>query len=304
MPATPRLLCIGDLGLDLVISVPRLPGRDQKIAGREVARGAGGMAANVAVGAQRLGTPARLVATVGNDPDGREAIRHLETEGVDVGHVKTKVGEATFYCVILLDQSGEKALVRAAGGTFLPDPSDLDAAVFADVTHVHFIHPDPAVFRRGRDLARAIGASISLDLEAADMPSDPGALAALISELDVLFLSMGSRAAPESVAGPVRPQEGQIVVTTLGASGATVETAGGVARVDGRRVDVVDTLGAGDAFAAAFLHVWLGGAPHDEALAFANSAAALSTRGYGAQSALARPAEIAAALDSPRVRHA
>lgn len=292
MADAPRLLCVGDLGLDIVIRVPGLPGPDQKVSGREVARGAGGMAANVAVGACRLGTPARLVAAIGDDASGGEAEMHLAREGVDLAHLARLRDSTSFYCVILLDPSGEKALVRAAGDTFLPEPEALTTAAFGGIAHVHFIHPDPGLMRRGCELARAAGATISLDLEPADIPGAGSAFSHLLDRLDILFLSQESRAALEANVGPLRERLELVVVTTRGAGGAEVSHKGRTASVKGHATAVADTLGAGDALAAAFLHAWLSGETPQEALRFANAAAALSTERHGAQPGLGRLHEI------------
>ena len=292
MLKVPHLLCVGDLGLDIIIRVPRLPGPDQKVGGREVARGAGGMAANVAVGAMRLGTPARLVATIGDDTTGREAEAHLAREGVDLAHLARRRNAASFYCVILIDPGGEKALVRAAGATFLPDPAALTPAAFEGVAHVHFIHPEPSLLARGIERAHAVGATVSLDLEAADIPDTGGALADLVDRLDLIFLGQESRATLEAMLGPLGDRRDLVVVTTRGAGGAEVAHMGRATSVGGHATAVADTLGAGDALAAAFLHAWLRGASPEAALKFANAAAALSTLRHGAQPGLPREDEI------------
>jgi ribokinase len=284
--AEARLLCIGDLGIDQVIGVPHLPGRDEKIGGRLAARGPGGMAANVAVGATRLGTPARLIAATGDDAMGQEARAALAAEGVDVSSLVTRRGVPTFFCVILLDESGEKALVRAEGAAFLPAAADLTPGAFRGIVHAHLIHPEAALFARARALTREIGATLSLDLEAADIPAGDAALAALVGAVDILFLGARSRAAVEARLGPIEAKDGQMIVTTRGAQGAALDHAGQGVQVPGHALKAIDTLGAGDAFAAAFLHAHLAGRAPPDALAFANAAGALATQSFGAQSGM------------------
>lgn len=300
----PRLLCIGDLGIDQVIRVPHLPGRDEKIGGRLAARGPGGMAANVAVGAARLGTPARLVAATGDDAMGQEARAALACEGVDVSCLVTRPGVPTFFCVILLDGSGEKALVRAEGAAFLPAAADLTPEAFRGIAHAHLIHPEAALFARTHRLARQAGATLSLDLEEADIPAGDAALAALVGGVDILFLGARSRAAVEARLGPIEAKDGQMIVTTRGAQGAGIDHAGKGARVPGHTLRAVDTLGAGDAFAAAFLHAHLAGQAPGDALAFANAAGALATQALGAQGGMARADEVERMLAAGEQRRA
>jgi sugar/nucleoside kinase (ribokinase family) len=98
-----------------------------------------------------------------------------------------------------------------------------------------------------------------------------------------------------------RPLAGLVaaLVTTLGADGAQVESAEGHIASLGFTPKIVDTTGAGDCFAAACLHARLAAKLdwHD-ALRFANCAAAISTTGLGAQSALPTTDEVAAHLQT------
>ena len=89
------------------------------------------------------------------------------------------------------------------------------------------------------------------------------------------------------------------VVTTLGADGAQVETAEGRISSTGFTPKIVDTTGAGDSFAAACLHARLAARlDWRDAIRFANCAAAISTTGLGAQSALPTADQVAAHLSA------
>ncbi|WP_299820340.1 carbohydrate kinase family protein [uncultured Jannaschia sp.] len=294
----PVLLCIGDIDIDIILRVPAPPGRDQKVNATRVAQSAGGMAANVAVGASRLGTPTRMLGAVGDDAMGREALTSLRREGLDLDYVAVRAGEATFFCVIMVDAEGEKSLVKAMSPAYLPRPDDLTPAAFAGIGHVHFTFTEPALARRALDRARAVGATVSLDLEAADIPEGGGAVPDLLSAIDILFVSEHSRARIERFAGPL-DVEGRTIVTTRGSAGARLERGTTHHEAPGRKFDVCDTSGAGDAFAAAFLHCRLSGIDDAQALEFANAAAGLSTRAYGAQAGLATRAEVDALLTTP-----
>lgn len=294
------ILCVGDIDMDLIVSVPRLPGTDEKVHGRRVAMTPGGMVANVAVGLARLGAAARMLGAVGDDAAGAEAVAALRADGVDVAHVVRVPGAPTFLCVILVEPSGEKSLVRLESPAYLPRPEHLTDAAFADVRHVHLTYGDPALARAALARAKAARATVSLDLEAADLPDAPDALRRTLEAVDLLFVSRRSREAAEALLGALPAATRARIVTTLGAAGARLEGAGRPAvEVVGRPVRPVDTSGAGDAFAAAFLRRWLEGTAPAAALAFANAAAALSTQAHGAQAGLPTEAAVRAALASP-----
>ena len=126
-----------------------------------------------------------------------------------------------------------------------------------------------------------------------------------------LFCSMRSKAsisssamrsrAPSWMRRFERPLAGLVaaLVTTLGADGAQVEIAEGRIASPGFAPKIVDTTGAGDCFAAACLHARLAARlDWRDALRFANCAAAISTTGLGAQSALPTAAQVVAYLSA------
>jgi ribokinase len=296
------ILCVGDIDVDTLIAVPRLPELDDKVDGRELTTAPGGMAANVAVGLARLGAPVRLFGSVGDDAVGREAARALAGEGVDVTRVVCRAGAATFRCLVFLAPSGEKALVRLASDAYLPTASDLDATLFTDVSRVHLTLGSPELALATLDLARARNLETSLDLEEADMPPDNATLRHVLARVTLLFVNRRARAALERRLGP-DALAGLVAVTTEGAAGSAYAAGATVERAAGFAVEPVDTTGAGDAFCAAFLFAsHVRGLMPAAALRFANAAAALSTRAAGAQTALATAAEVDALLAAAAAR--
>jgi ribokinase len=188
----------------------------------------------------------------------------------------------------MVDNEGEKCLVKAVSPAYLPQPEDLTPEAFRGVQHVHLTYTRHDLAMKAVERARAAGASVSLDLEAADIPPDGGRVAELLGNVDLLFVSDQSRTAAERTLGPLSLGAGRTIVTTRGSAGAQVDNASGVVQVPGHSVPVTDTSGAGDAFAAAFLHCRLEGADDVTSLRFANASAALSTCAYGAQAGLPR----------------
>jgi sugar/nucleoside kinase (ribokinase family) len=294
----PLFLCVGDLDVDVLIEVDRLPTRDGKVNGAVKQKAPGGMAGNVAAALARLRSRVRVLGRVGDDADGAFTVESLEQVGVDTSFVARLKGVATFSCVSLLTPDGEKSLVKLMTSAYRPDASDVSEAVLEGVRHVHLTSiGDPALCRRVVDAARSSGATASLDIERADCPEDASVLLDAIEGFDLIFCNAESRAFVD--AAIKRPLAGLVaaVVTTLGADGAQVETAVGRIASPGFAPKILDTTGAGDCFAAACLHARLatrlGWA---DAIRFANCAAAISTTGLGAQSALPTADQVAAHL--------
>ncbi|MGI9334899.1 MAG: carbohydrate kinase family protein, partial [Gammaproteobacteria bacterium] len=143
-------------------------------------------------------------------------------------------------------------------------------------------------------------ATVSLDLERADMPADPALLTGLLPEVDWLFLNRRTRDHLQDMLGGQAFAGARRVITTLGADGCRLDQAGEHITVGAHAVRVRDTTGAGDAFVAAFLHYHLAqGRSAGEALRSANAAGALVVQQYGAQAGLPTPGDVASALKRP-----
>src|SRR6266571_3946571 len=89
-----RVIVVGSINVDLVLSVPRLPRPGETVTGGTFARHHGGKGANQAVAAARAGGTVRLVGAVGGD-DGRAALDALAAEGVDTAAVARLPGVQT-----------------------------------------------------------------------------------------------------------------------------------------------------------------------------------------------------------------
>ena len=296
--AHPRFLCIGDIDVDILIGVDRLPTRDGKVNGQHLRRVPGGMAGNVAVALARLGAAVRILGRVGDDDEAGFALDGLAQAGVDTGFVARLPGVRTFSCIALITPDGEKSLVKLMTSAYRPDAGDLSAATCAGVTHIHLTSVgDPELCRRVVELGRQCGATTSLDVEHADCPADPGELAAAITGFDIVFCNAQARAVLDARLDGELAGLAPVVVTTLGQDGARVDHGAGSVHAAGFSAEALDTTGAGDCFAAACLHArMVQRLEWPQALRFANRAAALSTQGLGAQAALPSLDDVRAAL--------
>lgn len=278
-----EVLGVGDAGMDVYLDVDRLPGRDEKVIAQRVEYHPGGMVGNFVVALQRLGTPCGFHGPVGDDDFGHSIAQDFHSEHVDVQGLVRKAGGRTYFCTVMLDGSGEKALVIAPTDCFFPQPSDVREDLFAGVRHVHTTASVLATAERVVEVARSAGCRVSLDLEptALRQPS----VAALLPRVDILFLNQRA----VSIVGAATPMEAVerlcalgagTVCITLGSEGAIAGCGAGAlgerAFVPAFDAPVVDTTGAGDSFAAAFVHGSLRGLVLEERLRFASAAAAIS----------------------------
>jgi ribokinase len=284
------VLCIGDLDVDMFISVPAIPGFDQKIAGENHGQMPGGMSANCAVAVARLGLASRLVAAVGSDASGSFAVEKIRADGVDVDHLIHREDTNTFMCLVLISPSGEKSLIKLETEAYLPYADELTDDAFAGVRHVHLTFGRPGLAHKALTMARAKGITTSLDLEPPDIARNPELLRSILPLIDTLFLNAEAYAMAASALGetllPAHLHERGEILVTLGALGC--RRLSGEDRLDqpGFAVDALDTTGAGDCFAGAYLAARLEGLEPQDAMILANGAAALATTGIGAQTAM------------------
>jgi ribokinase len=284
------VLCIGDLDVDMFISVPEIPGFDQKVSGRNRGQMPGGMSANCAVAVARLGLNSRLLAAVGRDASGAFAVGKIRGEGVDVDHLVYRDDADTFMCVVMLSPSGEKSLIKLETDAYLPRPGEVTADAFEGVRHLHLTYGQPELARVALSMAAERGLSTSLDLEPPDIVRNPHLLRSILPMVDTLFLNREALGKAESALGealvPAHLRQNGEIIVTLGAGGCRRLAAGSVEEVPGFEVRTVDTTGAGDCFAGAYLAARLTGVEPVDAMTRANAAAALATLEVGSQTGM------------------
>ena len=298
------VVVVGSLNEDVLVQVPRLPGRGETVVGGEAVRAAGGKGANQAAAAGRLGSGVAMVGRVGEDPAGDRQLAALTAAGVDVVGVRRTRGAPTGSATIAVEQAtGENLIVVVPGANAELAPADvgIDVVRRADVVLLQLEVPPAAV----EAAARAATGTVVLT------PAPPRPLpAALLERVNVLvpneheLLHLTGAAPGERTAGALvevaRSLGPSVVVVTLGARGALVVPATGPALLQPPPpVAPVDTTGAGDCFCGALAQALASGEALASGVRSAVAAAALSTQGPGARGALPDAAAVRAAL--PRV---
>ena len=108
----PRVVCLGLSAFDIVWSVDSLPAGGGKIRASDVRTAGGGMAANAAVAAARLGAEAYFWGRGGDDHEGRTSRRQLAECGVDVAGYRLFEGARSSVSGVVVDARGERAIVN------------------------------------------------------------------------------------------------------------------------------------------------------------------------------------------------
>lgn len=242
---------IGDLLLD-VVTVPVGELRAGDDTPSTVRVGGGGQAANFCGWVAALGEPARLITRIGGDRIGRFLADELREAGVDVRAV---VGpERTGAIVVVVGPGGERSFATQRGATVQLRPDEVDPSWLVDLRLLHvpayslFEEPLASASQTAIAFVRARGGAIAVDLSSAAGIQKYGAtrMIQVLEQIrpELLFANESEAA----VLGGNLDHLARRAVLKRGARGCAV----GDRSFPAPPVDVVDTTGAGDAFAAGF----------------------------------------------------
>lgn len=266
---------VGSVNLDIVATGPALPRPGETVSGARLARHPGGKGANQALAARRLGAQVQMVGAVGVDDMADEALKLLQAGGVNLAHVAAVNGETTGVALIGVDAtSGENLIIVCPGANNALRPDDV-----ADIAITHMMGvlevPIPVLLAAAR---KATG-FVSLNLAPAlPVPND------LLAEADLICVN---ETEAQTYGTDRLTATGALVAVSLGSKGAALYCNGEeIARAAPPKVQVVDTVGAGDTFTAALTVALIEGKRPETALAFAVAAGALACTKPGAQPSL------------------
>jgi ribokinase len=301
-----RVCVLGSLNMDLVFTAERFARPGETVIGNSFAAHPGGKGANQAVAAARAGVEVALIGALGADEHARELRRVLQAEGVDHSHVARRANVPTGVASILVDGRGENQIVVVPGANGKVEIEDLERAeeVLAGARLlVCQLELPLAIVDRGLVLARRRGVPTLLNAApAAELtPEIWRSVDWLVVNEREAQRTAGAAGAPEVQLARLLDRGPRRVVITLGARGALAGERGATPRrISPFAVEVVDTVGAGDAFVGSLAASWVRGDDFDACLQSASAAGALACTRRGAIASLPTRAEVEALLERSR----
>jgi ribokinase len=300
------IVVIGSLNMDFVIAVDRLPLPGETILGRNFRTIPGGKGANQAYAAAKLarnGTAVRMLGRVGADSFGSALKANLASVCVDVRAGLKTDSEATGVACIQVDAAGQNSITVAPGANGVLSAADIDSERWslADARCVLLQLEVPiAAVAEGLREARRVGATCILDpAPARSLPKEILELVDLATpnenEACVLAGVAPKRVnAAEAVAlgHKIRDLGVRAVIVKLGDQGCVFCGPDRTFAAPPFAVQAVDSTAAGDTFNAAWAVSLAEGAEMEDALRFANAAAAISVTRAGAQTSAPARAEV------------
>jgi len=282
-----RVVCLGLSALDQVWRVEGLfAGGSEKIKSLEYTTVGGGMAANAAVAAARLGAATAFWGRGGDDAAGHEMRTALAAEGIDVAQFRLFPGGRSSVSGIIVDRSGERQIVNFRGQF----PTEANWLPLDELSGVSAVLADPrwpegavALFAKAREL----GIPTILDGDIAEA----SVFEALLPLTDHAVFSepalagFAGSASDEALATMAR-FDCRVAAVTRGEAGVSWYEAGSLKSLSACPVDVVDTTGAGDVFHGGYAFAIGGGLTVHDSMSFASAAAALKCMRAGGRAGI------------------
>lgn len=287
-----KIAVVGSINMDMTVTADRIPLKGETLKGKELQYIPGGKGANQAVAMAKLGAYVEMFGCVGNDGAGEILLQNLRKEGIETAHIKVVEGIPTGIAMITVGEN-DNTIVVVAGANDCVDKGYIDS-VKEEILESEIVllqHEIPLeTVRYVTELCFEHGVKVVLN----PAPAAPVAKETLDK---VSYLTPNEHEAAilfgdKSIEDMLRLYPGKLLITQ-GSRGASIcLESGDVVRIPARKAKVIDTTGAGDTLNGAFTLQIAMHKSVEEALAFANVAASLSTEKFGAQGGMPTREEV------------
>lgn len=296
-----EIVVIGSINMDMVININQKPLGGETVLADGFFMTPGGKGANQAYAAGNLGASISMIGAVGNDVFGTELINNLQKARVNTNNIIKVNGVSTGIAVITVDSTGENSIMVSPAANNFVTPEYIEE-------HENIIKQAKAVLiqleipiesvEKSISIAKKYGVLTLLDPAPAQKLSNEILLNLdyiLPNETEIEQLTNVKVFDKESAikASLVLLNKGvKTVISKLGKDGVVICQKDNAKWIPGIEVDVIDTTGAGDAFAGAFVTCLVQGNDLIECTEYANAVGALTVTKQGAQSAVPQTEEV------------
>lgn len=290
-----QITVLGSIMVDLVAYCREHPACGETVHGDRFEILSGGKGANQAIGCARMGSQSVMLGVVGNDRFADLPLQSLAGNGVDTSHVARLNGEETGTAFITVNSQADNTIIVLPGANDALETAhlgDLEGILEKSSALVVQLEIPLPVVEYAMRMADRMGIPILLDpAPARQVPDEMLAMASLITpnlqEVETLTgIRVECRDSATRAAHILHERKASRVIVKRGAAGCLISTGNTLHEIHGIPVKAVDTVGAGDCFAAALMVRWLECGDLIEACRFANAAAALKVQCPGAQAGI------------------
>ncbi len=280
--------------MDIVATTKYHPKNGETVFGSNLKYFPGGKGANQAIASSKLGAKTVMIGKVGDDPFGTQLVDFLKQQNVETSILIEKDTSTGIALITVAEENSDNTIVVISGANFLLTEKDIENIEFekGDVLISQFEIPTKTIeafFARGKKIGTinifnpAPAQSISTNL---------------LSLIDILVLNETELSFISGVTINASDEESILqaiqklnnshinVVITLGEKGVLAFHGNERIRILGKKVQAVDSTGAGDCFVGALAASILSGKSFSDSLTFANFAASISVTKEGAGSSM------------------
>lgn len=288
---------LGTIAMDVLMQVDMLPQKDGFCMVKNTSYQPGGSGSNVIVQLARLGAECGYIAALSKDRYGLDILNNLKAEGVDTSCMEVFDKGVTLHTDIVIDQNGDKFIMLNMGDTFEKLEFDDMKKLYVEKAKVFYTDLCP-----GKPAMKAITAARNRGIETVfnmqvglatmnGLGVSKEELLACIREVDVfapcrqgVFDLTGTENLDECC-GYLRNYTDAVLLFTLGSGGsAAYDRDGTKYEVPCKKVNVIDTTGAGDSYMGGFIYSHcIKGKDLLSSMRFATSCAAHTCSGLGAR---------------------
>ncbi len=280
--------------VDFLCLVPEFPTPNSKMQMRRFSKQGGGQVATAMVALSRWGVKAKYIGKVGEDELGQFSLHSIHQEGVDVSSVTIEHNATNQFAMIIVDSpSGERTILWSRDERLMYREGELrkDEVCPGKILHLdgHDIHAALQCARWAKE--ERIPTVIDLDT-VEPLTSE------LIKEIDFVITSSRFPALYTGISDrekallELQKYTSGFICATLGHEGTMALVEGKVIYVEGLKVKVVDTTGAGDVFHGGFIYGLLQNWELEEILRFANAVSAVKCQDLGGRKGIPTLEEI------------
>ena len=284
---------VGNIGIDLIYSVPQFPRPGETIVAIGKREELGGKGANQAIVLARCGLNVALVAALGHDAEATRAKVALEKEGVSVDYV-SHLPCATDTHSIYVDRAGENHIVSVIEAARTFDPIETLKAMVKPADLLLFQgNFSPDILCACLDLSKSRGASTILNPSPVYSPDEydwEKVDTVIMNRVEAGILTSGST--PDQAAGELCESGVKRCIVTLGREGAFFADKDTTFTIPAPEVEAVDTTGAGDVFCGVLVASFIYGHSPKPAVSNAVRAASLAVTRRGTSSSFPSSKEL------------
>lgn len=289
-----KIITIGSLNYDIILKCGRLPEQGETMPVNDASFSAGGKGANQAVQAAKLGVKTYMVGCVGKDAHGRALLASAEKYGLDTTYLK-EVEAPTGLGVVNAMEDGSVHASIVRGANFAITKEDIDAAeeVMKEAELVILQMEIPMEINEyAIDKARECGCKVLLNAApATEMPMEylKKCDILVVNEVEAAFyLGQTINGNEEAKAGAEKLADllDADIIITLGSEGSVVSDNRKVTFIPSKKVDAIESTGAGDSFIGGVGYALIHGMNLTQACKFATCCSAITVCRLGAQDSM------------------